>query len=126
MLDTMSSKNKDIQNVIDRMVNDKSLPGPGWYDLIIKCNNRLSILDPEYKILQIKEKFGGLRYYYQTSTPYISSLEAMKRYVSQAEEFSLKICELCGEPGTLINHNSVLKTRCVNCINEKEDKNSEE
>jgi len=43
--------------------------------------------------VQIKEKFGGLRIYYNGSDPYIDGLIAM------AESFSFRTCEVCGKEG---------------------------
>lgn len=34
-----------------------------WWPAIEKCDRLLNHVIPGYKILQIKEKFGGLRYY---------------------------------------------------------------
>lgn len=43
---------------------------------------------------QIKEKFGGLRFYYQGGDEYINGLVAM------AESWAAHSCEECGAPGT--------------------------
>lgn len=43
---------------------------------------------------QVKEKFGGLRFYYTGGDDYISGLEHM------AESMSYRTCEVCGAPGT--------------------------
>jgi hypothetical protein len=37
--------------------------GHPWYPIIKRTHDRLTELIPGYNILQIKEKFGGLRYY---------------------------------------------------------------
>ena len=42
---------------------------PGWYDLIEKIDVELRVIDPEYTIYQIKEKFGALRFYFDTEEP---------------------------------------------------------
>ena len=47
-----------------------------------------------FKIDQIKEKFGGLRFYYEGGDEYISGL------ISMAESFSYKICYFTGKPAT--------------------------
>lgn len=49
------------------------------------------------KISQIKEKFGGLRVYYDTDedSVYISD------YVDFAESMSTRTCEVCGAPGSV-------------------------
>jgi formylmethanofuran dehydrogenase subunit E len=98
------------------MVDDKSLPGPGWNEIIIRCNRKLEMLDPDYKILQIKEKFGTLRYYYRSDIKTLSIKEAMDRYVRQAEIESAKTCETCGKEGTITNRKmGWMKTRCSSC-----------
>jgi hypothetical protein len=38
----------------------------GWYPLIVELDAQLCALLPNYAIHQIKEKFGGLRYYWET------------------------------------------------------------
>jgi hypothetical protein len=43
--------------------------------------------------MQIKEKFGGLRFYYDGGDEYISGL------VSMAESWAGNTCETCGEKG---------------------------
>lgn len=44
--------------------------------------------------IQVKEKFGGLRFYYMGGDEYIRGLENM------AESMSYRTCEVCGAPGT--------------------------
>lgn len=98
------------------MTDDQTLPYSGWNEIIIKCDRKLSMLDPEYKILQIKEKFGTLRYYYQTDVKIVAIKEAMDRYVRQAELESSKTCEFCGKEGSLMKCKmSWMKTRCNDC-----------
>lgn len=44
--------------------------------------------------VQVKEKFGSLRFYMHNST------EEMEELISKAEEETSKTCEACGKPGT--------------------------
>lgn len=37
--------------------------GPGWYPLLVELDERLAEICPDYVVLQVKEKFGTLRYY---------------------------------------------------------------
>ena len=60
------------------------------------------------KILQIKEKFGGLRFYVDTGST------DLFRAIDAAEDASFKICEQCGAPGKL-RSGGWLKTRCDEC-----------
>ena len=73
----------------------------GWHQLIVDTHAQLLELDPNYQIAQIKEKFGGLRYYYDTGAS--ASVEyAMRMIVSKAEILSSSICEVTGLPGELM------------------------
>ena len=76
--------------------------GPGWFSLIEELSTKLEPLiqeckdlDPEFypKAAQVKEKFGGLRFYMTTET------EEMSKLIRKAEAKSFKTCEECGEPG---------------------------
>lgn len=57
---------------------------------------------------QIKEKFGGLRFYYDGGN------DAIAAAVELTENLSYRICELCGSPGTQ-NTTGWIKTRCPTC-----------
>ena len=35
----------------------------GWYRIIVDCSKAIDAIHPHYKILQIKQKFGVLRFY---------------------------------------------------------------
>jgi hypothetical protein len=39
--------------------------GRGWYPLLVELDEQLRALLPNYLIYQVKEKFGGLRYYWE-------------------------------------------------------------
>jgi hypothetical protein len=83
--------------------------GDGWKSLIDpliqKCNERGAT------VLQIKEKYGTLRFYY---APSIDELEKM---VEDAEDASARTCEMCGAEGRLMvnKRGSWLKTVCPGC-----------
>jgi len=77
--------------------------GAGWYPILeTLCTNIQSHIDwrvkqgkdcPQVVVEQIKEKFGGLRFYYQGGDDYISGL------VSMAESYADIACEDCGGIG---------------------------
>jgi len=85
--------------------------GPGWWPIIeslcatiqshIDWNNQRAEKYPElhYKqvtqviVAQIKEKFGGLRFYYDGGNDIIAGM------VSMAEAWAEHTCEECGKPG---------------------------
>lgn len=67
--------------------------GPGWSDLLVKLINDLETLGWDGRLSQVKEKFGGLRFYVETSN------DAIFNRILLAEEESLRTCEVCGSPG---------------------------
>ena len=86
--------------------------GDGWHKIILDTHNQLKELDPGYKINQIKEKFGGLRFYWQpSSTMSDENWRICCRLETEAEDRSFKTCEVCGKPGHRRN-NGWLKTLC--------------
>lgn len=92
--------------------------GDGWFDLIFNLSKaieaeaeksglaRSSELWP--KALQVKEKFGTLRFYVVNGSNAIYSL------ISQAEAKSAHICEDCGLPG-VTREGGWVHTTCGTC-----------
>lgn len=72
--------------------------GDGWKEIIRNTDKKLKYIDPDYKIAQIKEKFGGLRYYFDTSFESYDDVrrEIMDDVVRAAEYEASCTCELCG------------------------------
>lgn len=92
--------------------------GDGWFNIIDKlCANIQNHIDwrnksrerllesnphnvpilpeiPQVVAVQVKEKFGTLRFYYDGGDDYIRGLAAM------ADSMSAVTCEECGKPGT--------------------------
>lgn len=70
----------------------------GWKEIIENTDKKLKYIDPEYKIAQIKEKFGGLRYYYDHSFESYDDIRCkiMDDIVLSAEHEASRTCELCG------------------------------
>lgn len=102
----MTKSGKELSHIIDRICDGyfKSIDcGPGWTQLILNCHNELVQLDPDYTILQIKQKLGGLRYYVQPSRKDDRDLwEKMHDIVRRYENLSYKTCEDTGAPGVLM------------------------
>lgn len=67
----------------------------GWYPLVKELIEDLIALGWDKQICQIKEKFGGLRFYINNGSD-----EIFDR-ISKAERESYKICEVTGQPGEL-------------------------
>jgi hypothetical protein len=76
----------------------------GWWPILqalcsniqhyLNWKNRESEVVPQVVVTQIKEKFGGLRFYYDGGDDRVQGM------VSMAESWADKSCETCGAPGT--------------------------
>jgi len=73
----------------------------GWYQLVLDCDRELTQIDPGYQIVQIKQKFGGLRYYFESS-PLLGTRKAMDDVVTKYEAVAAVTCEATGNPGVLM------------------------
>ena len=84
-------------NIIDRLCGniqshiDWSVKNNAW-DLEKDSKNVRSIV-PQVVAVQVKEKFGGLRFYYDGGDDYVRGLSSM------AASMSMVTCEECGAPG---------------------------
>lgn len=64
---------------------------------------------PQVVARQVKEKYGGLCFYYCGGDEYIEGL------VSMAESISYRICEKCGNPGSTNKDDGWISTLCESC-----------
>lgn len=72
----------------------RSFVGKGWQPLLDICIAAL----PEGSVVhQIKEKFGGLRFYC-TLTDDCPNPDEVYKVIAAAERLSFKTCEECGNP----------------------------
>lgn len=84
---------------------------PGWVaivtDLCAAIDQALGAeRSASFRILQIKEKFGGLRFYARPV------FEEVKPLVLAAEERAYRTCEICGQPGELRDKLAWWSTLC--------------
>jgi len=78
--------------------------GEGWWPILenlcsniqhhIDWKNKESEVVPQVIVAQIKEKFGGLRFYYDGGD------ERIRGMVQMAESWADRSCEICGAPGS--------------------------
>jgi hypothetical protein len=78
----------------------------GWNLLIKNLIQDLIILGWDKEVIQVKEKFGGLRFYINEGTSEIH------QRIAKAELESMKICEVTGKPGKLRNDIGWYRTLC--------------
>ena len=69
--------------------------GNGWYPLIKDLITDLIVLGWDKQTCQVKEKFGGLRFYINGAS------EEIYKRIQTAEDLSYETCETCGEKGEL-------------------------
>ncbi len=141
----LSEKYSDL--FVKRYYKDKLMPfwfecADGWFTLIDKlcacidgevkhAKEQLdykkergeTVTDEDYEnikvtVVQIKEKYGGLRFYTYGSNDYIRGM------IDFAESMSYKICECCGNSGTL-NKEGWWRTMCQPCRTDDERKKAE-
>lgn len=76
----------------------------GWHQLVVSCDAELARLDEGYSILQIKEKFGGLRFYMEPRESTKDGVrEKMREIVDGYEAMSLETCEATGRTGVMMS-----------------------
>lgn len=69
--------------------------GRGWAPLIHRVYNTREAIGAPVGIIQVKEKFGGLRIYAE----YLN--KELEEVIIEVGKESLHICEQCGEAGQL-------------------------
>lgn len=88
--------------------------GDGWLPVVARLGDRLAGIDPGYVVHQIKEKFGGLRFYAQRSaqpaagvpldiataasvvTVRPAAADEFTTAIAEAEAEALRTCQRCG------------------------------
>ncbi len=68
----------------------------GWWKIVAEVHQKLEALYPDYEVFQIKEKFGGLRYYCS-----VDHMDMAETIIREAEKQAYLTCEECGQPGEL-------------------------
>lgn len=95
--------------------------GDGWIPIVIELDQKLLELYPNYKISQIKEKFGTLRYYVE-GIPYFEDDGETRTpgslLIDEAEGKTMETCENCGAPGEP-RYGGWVKTLCDDCDKER-------
>lgn len=88
----------------------------GWKDLVCDLIDRIEAEGTPCVLFQVKEKFGGLRFYMadHSSAP-------IHTWISEAGERSFSICEKCGKQGSMRSNKGWYKTLCMPCFRVWED-----
>lgn len=95
--------------------------GDGWFNILWELSEKIDRLlenhpkRGDFAVNQVKEKFGGLRYY--VSCPE-DKFEEIQKLISEAEERSFKTCDMCGGEGE-IGGKGWITVKCRTCRDRK-------
>ena len=113
---------ESIGGLVNGYYPDRQITNPhffacdsGWNLLIKNLIEDLIQLGWNKQTCQVKEKFGGLRFYINSGSNEIHDR------IAKAENDSYNICEKCGEEGKLRNDIGWYLTLCENHYNEKKE-----
>lgn len=81
---------------------------PGWKSIVESLVSDLIAMGWDKDCHQVKEKYGGLRFYIGNTTREIDAR------IDEAEEWSTRTCQHCGGPGVL-RQGSWWSTACADC-----------
>lgn len=98
--------------------------GPGWfkliYELCVKLDEVIREKYPEmvdtFEVVQVKEKFGTLRFYVSSGN------EEIYNIIDEYEHKSATICEMCGNIGHLNSRHGWYSTLCDDCWKEVDER----
>jgi hypothetical protein len=100
----------------------------GWISLIDSLSQKLEDINNNFKSKksyiraeQVKEKFGGLRFYYSSENVDEQTLNLIDSYISEAEKHSRNVCQLCGSEADFAaaSKTNWIVTLCNQCKNMK-------
>lgn len=80
--------------------------GPGWSDILARLVPDLFTLGWDGNVTQVKEKFGGLRFYIGGGS------DEVHDRIELACKESYRTCEECGEPGKPDHTRGWIRTLC--------------
>jgi len=90
--------------------------GDGWRevaeDFCRSLDDRLGgeATCPDFRLTQVKQKFGLIRIYFENANS--KSLPVVEQVIRCAEDRSRTACEVCREPGSLIERRRYLRVAC--------------
>lgn len=85
----MRNGHEQIPDQIDNVL-------PGWHEILMNLHRELSVIYPYYEVLQVKEKFGGLRVYINHLDIDEPEVKRLEDHIRMAEHRCAVTCEKCG------------------------------
>lgn len=96
--------------------------GDGWEKIIYDLSKKITDIDPNVEAVQVKEKFGGLRFYIGPVNK--DSVDEVYKLIDEAVEESFKTCEICGTKENVSTKGACwIKTLCDTCRKERRNTN---
>jgi len=97
--------------------------GEGWYENLAQLlshidhyfNQKYKGVPEGFKITQIKEKFGELRFYVEGSDRVIDEL------ITFTENLCGRTCEFCGSNNNIMKSKGWIVTACTSCIDKNKN-----
>ncbi len=99
--------------------------GGGWGSLIRELLQAIEDLLPaehDFKVEQVKEKFGGLRFYAFSLDLPEETRKKIDKLISLAESRSFGVCEMCGKPARTDTGGSRFGWAKTLCAEHKEER----
>lgn len=134
MSDELESMDEFRDRIVEEYPNafeeDKSFwasAGNGWFGIIEDIIKKAHELDLTINIRQVKEKFGGLRFYYEVVDEEYddNNTEELAELVREKEDESFETCEQCGTKENVeTKGDSWIKTLCPTCREAKDKWNN--
>lgn len=94
----------------------------GWFDLIYQLSKDLMAISKKVRAVQVKEKFGGLRFYFSYSGHVSKATdEKVLNLIGKAEDESFAICESCGSRKNVKQTPGWVITLCGECMKKRID-----
>ena len=89
--------------------------GKGWYQLLDELSAKIeayNVAHPESPVVavQVKQKFGGLRFYTISSNPEVDA------FIDEAEGKAWKTCEVCGSTEDVSSTSGWITMVCKKCL----------
>ena len=111
----------DLYAEKDYSIQESCMPwgmecGIGWYFIIEHLSKAITQISKDVRATQVKEKFGGLRFYWRSTEPLTEEqYDLVSRAVDAAEEESYLVCESCGSREDVKQSQGWIRTECNLC-----------
>lgn len=91
--------------------------GNGWFKIIDELSRKITEISQHCEAVQVKEKFGGLRFYIQYRENESEEVcEKVYKLIDEAEDESFETCEICGTKEKVeTSGDGWISTLCENC-----------